>query len=70
MSKGDIVESVVSYIVKAIVDDPDAVEVTVMEEGTGRGHRRSSGCQVRHGPRHRAAGPGCQGNPHHCPGCR
>jgi predicted RNA-binding protein YlqC (UPF0109 family) len=33
MPKGDIVESVVSYIVKAIVDDPDAVEVTVMEEG-------------------------------------
>ncbi len=33
MPKGDIVESVVSYIVKAIVDDPDAVEVTVIEEG-------------------------------------
>lgn len=33
MPKGDIVESVVSYIVKAIVDDPDAVEVTVVEEG-------------------------------------
>ncbi len=33
MAKGDIVESVVSYIVKAIVDDPEAVEVTVMEEG-------------------------------------
>ncbi|MBK5266563.1 MAG: KH domain-containing protein [Acidimicrobiia bacterium] len=28
-----MVESVVSYIVKAIVDDPDAVEVTVIEEG-------------------------------------
>ena len=33
MAKGDIVESVVSYIVKAIVDDPEAVQVTVMEEG-------------------------------------
>ena len=33
MSKGAIVESVVSYIVKAIVDDPEAVEVTVIEEG-------------------------------------
>ena len=33
MAKGDIVESVVSYIVKAIVDDPEAVEVTVIEEG-------------------------------------
>lgn len=33
MAKGEIVERVVAYVVKAIVDDPDSVEVTVIEEG-------------------------------------
>lgn len=33
MSKGAIVERVVNHVVKAIVDDPDAVEVTIVEEG-------------------------------------
>lgn len=33
MAKGDIVERVVSYIVKSIVDDPDSVEVTVVDQG-------------------------------------
>ncbi|MDH3306169.1 MAG: KH domain-containing protein [Acidimicrobiia bacterium] len=33
MSKGAIVERVVSYVVKAIVDEPESVEVTLIEEG-------------------------------------
>jgi len=33
MSKGAIVERVVGHVVRAIVDDPDAVEVTLVEEG-------------------------------------
>lgn len=33
MSKGAIVERVVGHVVRAIVDDPDAVEVTMVEEG-------------------------------------
>lgn len=33
MSKGVIVERVVNHVVKAIVDDPDSVEVTIVEEG-------------------------------------
>lgn len=33
MAKGEIVERVVSYIVKSIVDDPDEVVVTVIEQG-------------------------------------
>ena len=33
MAKGDIVERVVSYVVKSIVDDPDSVNVTVVEQG-------------------------------------
>lgn len=31
--KGAIVENVVTYIVKEIVSDPDAVEVTLVEQG-------------------------------------
>ncbi len=33
MAKGDIVERVVSYIIKSIVDEPDEVTVTVVEQG-------------------------------------
>ena len=33
MSKGAIVERVVGHVVRAIVDDPEAVEVTIVEEG-------------------------------------
>lgn len=33
MPKGDIVERVVTYVVKSIVDDPDSVEVVMIEEG-------------------------------------
>lgn len=33
MARGDIVERVVSYIVKSIVEDADAVEVTMVEQG-------------------------------------
>lgn len=33
MSKGAIVERVVNHVVRAIVDDPDSVEVTIVEEG-------------------------------------
>lgn len=33
MAKGEIVERVVSYVVKSIVEDADAVEVTVVEQG-------------------------------------
>ena len=31
--KGDIVESVVEYLAKEIVEDAEAVEVTIIEEG-------------------------------------
>ena len=33
MAQGDIVERVVSYVVKSIVDDPDEVVVTIVEQG-------------------------------------
>lgn len=33
MAKGDIVERVVTYIVKSIVDEPEEVSVTVIEQG-------------------------------------
>lgn len=33
MAKGEIVERVVSYVVKSIVDDPEAVSVTMVEQG-------------------------------------
>lgn len=33
MAKGEIVERVVTYVVKSIVDDPDAVTVTLVEQG-------------------------------------
>ena len=33
MSKGEIVERVVRYIVSEIVDDAEQVEVTIIEEG-------------------------------------
>lgn len=33
MAKGDIVERVVDYIVKSIVEEPDEVSVTLVEQG-------------------------------------
>ena len=33
MAQGEIVERVVSYIVKSIVEEPDEVEVTLVEQG-------------------------------------
>ena len=33
MAKGEIVERVVDYVVKAIVEEPEAVTVTVVEQG-------------------------------------
>ncbi|HLU30226.1 MAG TPA: KH domain-containing protein [Acidimicrobiia bacterium] len=33
MAKGEIVERVVTYIVKEIVDNPDQVDVTIIEQG-------------------------------------
>ena len=33
MARGEIVERVVSYVVKSIVEDADAVEVTMVEQG-------------------------------------
>lgn len=33
MAKGDIVERVVSYVVREIVDNPDQVNVTIVEQG-------------------------------------
>ncbi|MGF1616640.1 MAG: KH domain-containing protein [Acidimicrobiia bacterium] len=33
MAKGEIVERVVEYIVKSIVEEPDEVSVTVVEQG-------------------------------------
>lgn len=33
MAQGDIVERVVSYVVKSIVDDPNEVVVTIVEQG-------------------------------------
>ncbi len=33
MAKGEIVERVVTYVVKEIVDNPDEVSVTIVEQG-------------------------------------
>ncbi|HEX7100612.1 MAG TPA: KH domain-containing protein [Acidimicrobiia bacterium] len=33
MPKGEIVERVVKYVVREIVDNPDSVEVTIIEQG-------------------------------------
>lgn len=33
MNKGSIVDRVVGYVVNEIVDDPEAVEITIIEEG-------------------------------------
>jgi len=33
MAKGEIVERVVDYVVKAIVEEPDEVTVTIVEQG-------------------------------------
>ena len=33
MARGEIVERVVTYIVKSIVEDADSVEVTMVEQG-------------------------------------
>ena len=33
MAQGEIVERVVSYVVKSIVDDPEEVVVTVVQQG-------------------------------------
>ena len=33
MAKGEIVERVVTYVIKSIVEDPEAVQVTVVEQG-------------------------------------
>jgi uncharacterized protein len=33
VAKGEIVERVVTYVIKSIVDDPDEVEVTMVEQG-------------------------------------
>jgi predicted RNA-binding protein YlqC (UPF0109 family) len=33
VAKGDIVERVVTYVVKSIVEEPDEVEVTLIEQG-------------------------------------
>lgn len=33
LAKGEIVERVVTYVVKSIVEDPDAVQVTLVEQG-------------------------------------
>ncbi len=33
MAKGEIVERVVDYVVKAIVEEPEAVTVTVVDQG-------------------------------------
>ncbi len=33
MAKGDIVERVVNYVVKSIVEEPDEVSVTMVEQG-------------------------------------
>lgn len=33
MAKGEIVERVVTYVVKSIVEEPEAVQVTLVEQG-------------------------------------
>jgi hypothetical protein len=33
MAKGEIVERVVTYVVKSIVEEPDEVSVTIVEQG-------------------------------------
>jgi uncharacterized protein len=35
MAQGDIVERVVTYVVRSIVDDPESVVVEVIEQGPG-----------------------------------
>lgn len=35
MANGDIVERVVTYVVKSIVDEPEEVVVTLVEQGPG-----------------------------------
>ena len=42
MAKGEIVDNVVSYVVKEIVDQPDRVEVTIIEEAPRRCWPRSA----------------------------
>jgi predicted RNA-binding protein YlqC (UPF0109 family) len=33
MASGEIVERVVTYVVRSIVDDPESVEVSIVEQG-------------------------------------
>lgn len=33
MAKGEIVDRVVTYVIKAIVDEPDEVSVSIVEQG-------------------------------------
>jgi uncharacterized protein len=33
VAKGEIVERVVTYVIKSIVEEPDAVQVTLVEQG-------------------------------------
>lgn len=33
LAKGEIVERVVTYVVRSIVEDPEAVQVTLVEQG-------------------------------------
>ncbi|MGD2101529.1 MAG: KH domain-containing protein [Acidimicrobiia bacterium] len=33
MAKGEIVERVVTYVIKSIVEEPEAVDVTLVEQG-------------------------------------
>jgi predicted RNA-binding protein YlqC (UPF0109 family) len=33
VAKGEIVERVVTYVIKSIVEDPEAVQVTMVEQG-------------------------------------
>ncbi|HUF14358.1 MAG TPA: KH domain-containing protein [Acidimicrobiia bacterium] len=33
LAKGEIVERVVTYVIKSIVEDPEAVQVTLVEQG-------------------------------------
>ncbi len=35
MAAGQIVERVVTYVVRSIVDDPESVEVEIVEQGPG-----------------------------------
>ena len=62
--KGEIVERVVTYVAKAIAEEPEAVRVDDDRRGARPSPRRGAHRQARHGPGHRSPRPGGQRLPH------